>query len=197
MSTSTALSPLEARSLAVHRELGALAPFIGPARVPDGPTLIPSMDGTDWVVLALADDPHFRAGGLGMPDDVRDHVATIAAAGVTFDALYLGHELPLGTVEAVGAEQLKDPKRLATLVGPPKTDTRAAAAADTTAAAFAAVWKGLRRGAVGAALGIAAAGIAAGSAFEGLDPVLLGAVTATGRAEAGELASWWLLARWI
>lgn len=55
---------------------------------------------TDWVLMNLTQDPLFQAQGqkLYAPAQVRQDLHNLTAAGLVFDAIFIAHEIPSGSV---------------------------------------------------------------------------------------------------
>lgn len=182
--------PLTARTLELQATAGPLVTFLAPVRIPDGPVLIEGLGATDWVVLDTRLDTHLARRSLGIPRGPRRHLERIAASGASFDALFIGHELPAGTVSRAKADGKADD--LETLLGASPVDRGAAKGVTVLRAAL----DSLKATAVVVGKGATAAAAVAGGVLDGLDPVVLGAVTADGKAKPGDRAALFYLAHW-
>lgn len=195
MATIKKRSDLETRAIEIHRRAGALVDFVGVVRLPRDPVLIDGHGGTDWLVLDSRIDPTVAKAQLGIPAGARRQLARIAATGVDFDAFFIGHELPPGTAKQlaeIAPDGPTDLRAVGGLLEAKARDRRAeklVAATNKTVAAA----SGVARRAGRAAAGVASA---LGSALDGLDPVIFGAVTADGQARPGDLAAWFHLVHW-
>lgn len=58
-------------------------------------------DGCDWVMMSLREDPLYYASGrkLVTPKPVHDELRRIVRAGINFDAMFIAHEVPAGSVK--------------------------------------------------------------------------------------------------
>ncbi len=186
--------PLTARALQVQATAGPLVTFLAPVRIPHGPVLVDGRGGTDWIVLDTRLDTHLAERSLAIPREPRRHLERIAASGAQFDALFIGHELPAGSVAKATADGKSED--IGHLLGDPPVDRHAAKAARAVRASL----DGLKSAAavVGKGAGMAALGVAAmsGGLLGGLDPVVLGAVTADGKADPGTRAVLFHLVHW-
>lgn len=98
---SRADSPLSRRAVEVAEGAGGLAEFVAPVPFPAAPVAVDGKGRSDWLILDARDDPHLAHGQLSIPPAPRRHLQRVAATGVQFDALLIGHELPPGTVAKV------------------------------------------------------------------------------------------------
>ncbi len=219
-------SALERRATAVMARSGGLVTPVGVIPVPDGPiglrvggpvaahvspdrstarpTAKPGLAGraplradgkrTEWVVTAAETDPQLRQQQFVMPDHVVAKLERLVELGVEFDRLFVAHELPDGSLKA--DVQTIDPTELAALIPetPPSERTRRALRIATSAARVS--LGGVVAPVVAAGLAPVAAAAALGAATAGLDPALLGVVSASGRARTGELSVWFLIEAW-
>jgi hypothetical protein len=164
----------------------------------------------DWVVAAAADDPLVRRGELAIPKVELRALRRMLDAGLDCQAIYLAHEIPKGrlslpshaheAVPAVGhwiapgvgelvVDRVPEPRRTATIarhVGD-AAGTLLALLARVRPIGHAARWTASE--VAGAGLGSAAA------ALRGLDPVVFGAWTDSGRTEPGIPAAFFELVR--
>lgn len=124
--------------------------------------------GCDWALMNLTNDPLFYSNGdrLIIPSDAAEDIKTILKAGINFDAMFIAHEIPIGSVkpgESVPLELIAPP--------PPPQVKQRLEKLDTSAGTF---WQG-----VGSAIGsIFSIGAVTASAFvlplAIVDPVLFG-----------------------
>ena len=180
----SAPTEIVARLNDLERRAGHLLRPIGVAPLPFGPVLLPGGQGApfDWVMMRLLDDPLFQAGELQVPVDARRQLRRVERAGVVFDDLLIGHEVP---PKSFGAKI--DPARLL------ETLRTTPAPTPDVPAGVRALKLGLR---ASKALGSAAAMAVAAPLGALADPVLLGAITATGNTEPGTPAALFLITRW-
>lgn len=187
-----AKSGLECRVVDLARRAGPLVRPMGLVRIPAGPVGLRISSG-DWVVAPAEDDPHLQSRQFVMPQEVIERLEALESAKVLFDRLYVAHEVPAATLRhsSKGAVTL-DQKALGEVIPAPsphpKTLSTLGVCTRITEATALALLLPL------AALAMAPAAAAGAAAV--LDPALLGAVTASGRAEPGELAAWFLVAAW-
>jgi hypothetical protein len=182
--------------------------FVGCAPHSVAPIMLPAARG---VVLPLALDPHFCSQALGMPWSVRSHVARLARSDLRFDTFYIFHELSQASLTVAIARKDLRVADLSQLLGPPKVDPVAQFLADGTerVARVAAVTLGVAIAVpvvavtAIAALTVALAAIPAMAVTAlavapaaGLDPVLLGAVSADGSLDVGTPAAFFHIASW-
>lgn len=187
----TTTDPLTSRALQVQAAAGPLVTFLAPVRVPGGPVLVDGRGKTDWIVLDTRLDTHLAQRRLAIPRGPRRHLEKIADSGARFDALLIGHELPAGTVAKARIDGKSDD--IDSLLGDPPVDR---AAVKAVAAVRAAV-DGLKATAVLLGKGTAAAASGIASVADGvLDPVVLGVVTADGKATPGDRAALFHLVHW-
>jgi hypothetical protein len=139
-------------------------------------------------VLDTRLDTHLAQRSLAIPSEPRRHLEKIAASGARFDAFFIGHELPAGTVAK--ARAIGNSDDVGSLLGDPPVDRNAARAASAVRAAL----EGIKATAV--LLGKTTAAGMAALADGALDPVVLGAVTADGKAAPGDLAALFHLVHW-
>ena len=146
---------------------------------------------SDWALFNLCDDPLFHdRDGFPVPSSVLQTLRRIENAGVDFDALFVAHEVKSGAIREGEAPRLES-----LLPPPPGSMTRLS---DQLGKVSDALWAVATAPlALGATLGAASAIAVAGAGLMTLDPILFGAVVATGRSVApGEMAGWFYLARW-
>jgi len=146
----------------------------------------------DWVLMNLGEDPLFQdRDGFPVPERVLDELRRVRRSGVDFDALYVAHEVHLGTIREgarLTAEMLMPP--------PPRTVQQLS---DRLGAAGRIAWAiaTLPIVATGVVGGLIAAGTAATVSIVGLDPILLGVVVGLNRPVVpGEPAAWFYLDHW-
>lgn len=176
-------SVLESRAIDVmQRGAGRVSP-LGVSVVPSGPVGL-HVGPSEWLVLAAEDDPQLRDAKLALPDAVAAHLEALTRSKVSFDRLFVAHELPAGTLDRAAKTKL-GPGDLDRIVPPPTPHPRTLA----TLAACSRVAE-----LAGAALTLPVK--AAGAALAALDPALIGVVTASGHADPAELGVWFLLAAW-
>lgn len=176
-------SRLEVRAVDVATCGGNLIRPLGVAEIPAGPVSLRSAAG-EWLIVGAEHDPHLKAGRLVMPDAVVAHLEAIARSKIKFDRLFVAHELPSGALKE-GDHAKFGPAELDRVIPAPAPDPR-------TLATLASC---LRIAQMAASLCAVPVTAAAGLA-DRLDPALMGVVTAMGRADAGDLAVWFLLAAW-
>jgi hypothetical protein len=189
--------------------------LIGEAPLALAPILLPSPRA---VVTPAAHDPHFKEGALGMPWSVRRRIRRLARSGLEFDTFYLLHEIRSEAYTVA----LRRPDLLVSdlgrVVGQPKSDPVAQYLVNATsatvrygggAAAVAIVVPLVAVAAVAAAASAVAVAVSAAPVVAvgalctaaavpaiGLDPVLIGAVTAEGDLRVGEPAAFFRIASW-
>jgi hypothetical protein len=193
---------------------GQLVDPIGLVTLPSEPVLLDRNGQPDWVIVDLEDDPQFKAGAMGIPRDVQQHLAAVAATGVSFDKLYVAHELAPWTVrhrrpgvpaaalipaapEDPVAQRLHDGlsragRRVGAIVATLAAVAGAVVAVVVGVSAIVAILAAIAAAGVGLLVAAAVVGVAAAS----LDPVLLGAVIASGKASPGETALLVRIAHW-
>ncbi len=187
----TVKDPLTSRALQVQAVAGPLVTFLGAVQVPSGPVLLDGRGDTDWIVLDTRLDTHLAQRQLAIPRGPRRHLEKIVDSGAQFDALFIGHELPAGTV----AKSAVDGKGndIDSLLGDPPVDRSAAKAVTAIRTTI----DGLKATAVLLGKATAAAAVVAAGALDGaLDPVVLGVVTADGKAMPGDRAALFHLVHW-
>jgi hypothetical protein len=145
----------------------------------------------DWVLANLPDDPLFHdRDGFPVPKQVLKDLRAVQKSGVDFDALYVAHQVPRGTVyegERLRAEMLMPPpsramQRLSGYLGVIGRVLWALASLPIIAC-----------GAIGRLLLVTTAV----EAVAGLDPVVLGVVVGPERpVVSGEPAAWFYLTHW-
>lgn len=159
-----------------------------------------------WVVVPVGRDPTLHRGRLPVPADQRRRLYALAQAGCDFPVVYAAHEVDPSKVAQVpllqGAGTIGD-GAAAHLVGAAPPPARAAAQSrhlgDITAKVGRAARSVLSIAGAASLLPVLAAGaVAAGlaGAAGGLDPVLFGVVTASGRAAPGQIGAWVIIAQW-
>jgi len=153
--------------------------------------LIDGQGRTDWIVLDTRLDTHLAQRRLAIPREPRRHLEKIADSGAQFDALFIGHELPAGTVATARVDGKSDD--IDSLLGTPPVDRAAAKAVTAVRTAV----DGLKATAVLLGKGAATAAAGVASVADGvLDPVVLGVVTADGKATPGDRAALFHLVHW-
>jgi hypothetical protein len=158
---------------------------MGLGRISDVPQVV-TRDGQDWVVLPADRDPLYTQGKLAAPKAARIRVDALLNAGLHFDYLAIGHEVPAGSFQWV-----KTPYQLEELLAPPMP--RSLTVLATIAGGFiygisSVVSFFTRR--------FAFSPEAMPSLAPHRDPILFGAVVATPPAQIGDAALFFLLARW-
>lgn len=159
-----------------------------------------------WVVMPVGRDPTLRRGRLPVPIEQRRRLEDLVEAACHFPVIYSAHEIdPSKTAAepvARGARTIDD-GRAGQLVGaaPPTAQAvaRSRQLGDMTEKLGRAARKVLTVAGAAAVLPVAAAGalaVGAAGAVGGLDPVLFGVVTASGRAVPGEIGAWMIIAQW-
>lgn len=154
---------------------------------------------TDWVSYSAESDPQVLSRRLAIPDDARRRLQRIVKTGATFDRLFILHELAPGTLRGLERTGSLTPAAVGRLL-PTTTDPRVPRLAGDAAAAFKALGTAAAVG-VGAAIAAplalgAVLGAGALTVSGGLDPAVLGVVTASDQGRQGELCSVWMLAAW-
>jgi len=187
--------PLVLRSRKVDELVGRSATLLGFGYVPGE---FAALDGrgaadTDWVVYSAETDPQVLSRRLAITDEARRRLQGIFMTGARFDRILICHELPPGTLRRLKRTGRLTPETVARLL-PTTTDRRVPRLAGDAAAA-------LRALGVGAAIGVGAAvaaplAIGALAISGGLDPAVIGIVTASGKGCEGELGAVWMLASW-
>jgi len=154
---------------------------------------------TDWVAFSAETDPQVLSRRLAIPDGARRRLQRIVKTGASFDRIFILHELAPGTLRGLERTGHLTPATVGRLL-PTTTDRRVPRLAGDAAAAFNALGTAAAVGvgaaiaaplALGAVLGAGALAISGG-----LDPAVLGVVTASGQGREGELGSVWMLASW-
>ena len=121
---------------------------------------------TDWVMMNLTQDPLFQAQGqkLYAPAQARQDLMNLVAAGLVFDAIFIAHEIPPGSVLP------DDQVPLAALMPPlPHQTAQNLAFLDRSQQGF---WHGIAKG---TALALALPVLAAGALAVAAGAVVLGA----------------------
>lgn len=197
---------LSARVLELRQQGSDLIRPMGLAPIPRGPVLRRFDDGAEWAVLDVALDPHLEEKRMAMPRSAQRHLARVHRRGISFDRLYVAHELPAGSVATIAKQGSLDMDALVKAIGEPTSDPRVEVLADRTAAVAAGVGTGAI--AIGVVCGLAIAAVAlaplvAGAALlgavgaaGGLDPAIIGVISPSGRAEPGELGVFFHVVSW-
>lgn len=147
---------------------------------------------SDWLVFSMEQDPIFRSGQFPVPRGVLKHLKSVDRSGAHFDSLYVAHEIPKGV-----AKRGNEAEVLRVIAPPPSPDiaqlsaTLGRVSLGTLLAAFPASAM-----AHAAKTGLALAAVVAAAPLFLLDPIILGAVTATGSSEPGDPAFFFILAAW-
>ena len=143
----------------------------------------------DWVLLNSREDPLMQdPDGFPVPAHVLAQLQRIQQANLHFDAIYVAHEVPHGTINPHGP---LDPKQL--LPPPPRAVHRLSAQLGNISQSLWTVAT-LPLVAIGRALSTAAA---FSSVAVGLDPILLGVIVGEHRSlHDSEPAAWFYLAHW-
>jgi hypothetical protein len=159
-------------------------------------------DDTDWVIGPVGVDEV-----PVIPREQLQAFTRLEAAGATFPAIYVAHEINKGNFPGspeapTGTMATVDPDHAAYLVGRPPLPADSLKLADRLDARAAQVFRAMRQ--VGIVAGTAAAAIAAAplrlvgsavGALANLDPVVFGVIPAVSP-RVGEPAAWYVLARW-
>ena len=199
---SRPMSPLTTRALEIADTTDGLAEFVAAVPYPSGPVPVDAKGATDWIIVDAALDPHLAAGTLSMPRHAQRRLERIAATGVRFDALLIGHELAPNTISHLSFEEREAlltrhggstktdatselQQQVSRLVGPPPPDRAATKAVE--------IGQALVRWVSG---GMAATANTVGALLDGLDPVVFGVAAAKGDPEPGELVALFYLAHW-
>lgn len=163
---------------------------------------------SDWVVNPIAIDPPYKSSGkvLYVPPSVRENVGRTLTAGVNFDAVYIAHEIPAGSVQP---GQPVPPE----LIMPPPPPSTARYLSDLEAASEA-YWQGIRKllalpvrvtaGLGGAATGAASAAVRGAAAIGAaaltaltLDPIIFGLyLDKAWKYNDQYIALWWYITHW-
>jgi len=153
--------------------------------------------GTDWAFMNLADDPSYYANGeqLIMPQRVINEINRMLAVSIDFDAVYIAHETPQGSIQPGQPIPLE-----AVMPPPPASLARRLQMADQVADTF---WKvvGTSIVGLGAAAALVAGGVAAAplalSSLASLDPILFGVLLDKNHRVGGEhIGLWYYLTHW-
>jgi hypothetical protein len=153
---------------------------------------------SDWAIMNLADDPFFRDHGqwLYAPQHVVNDIQRFDWLGMSFDAIFIAHELPKGSVipgKPVPFDLIAPP--------PPAAVQRRLSFLERNALAF---WQSVARlagvvakaGAV-ATVGVAAAATLAVTAPVGLDPILFGVhFDESWQVNGRPIGLWYYLTHW-
>jgi hypothetical protein len=162
-------------------------------------------DGVPWLVGPAQSDPFVAQGKLPIPAVAHRKLKGLRRSKVDFDAIYIAHELDRARVERVlgcvptGSRVVRTSVAVELVDAPP----------EPAAAVRAAEGLGKIAGGVNVAIvasvplvvGVAAAPAlgavaVAGALSTGLDPMIIGVVTADGSTEAGTPGAWFVLAHW-
>ncbi|HEU5101919.1 MAG TPA: hypothetical protein VFU22_23015 [Roseiflexaceae bacterium] len=177
--------------LATSRQNGLPIRYLGTMPLFDGHRVY-SGDRRDWVLMPIQADPlHDDRDGFPIPKRVLKDLRMIRRSEIDFDALYIAHEVPMGTVRedrAIPRGLLTPPapramQRLSGYLG--LTSSALWMLATLPIAASAAIGGVLNRGALN--LGVTV----------GLDPILLGVLVGHNRpVRSQEPAAWFYLGHW-
>ncbi len=168
---------------------------------------------SEWVITPASLDPLVRSGGLPVPHEQLRWLEAVEAAGVTFDDIYLAHEVPSGTVFAAEPFRATTAQTLPAGRARPTVEVldaaRAEAAIGTAPPPSAAIHRAQRLGKQAETVlrGLATAARISGTALAalataplslaaGLDPIVLGVVSPDGTTQPGTPAAWFLVAAW-
>lgn len=161
----------------------------------------------NWVVMPVNIDPTLYRGRLPVPTIERERLVSLADAGCHFPAIYSAHEVRPDADPAGGAGTSRSISRhtAADLVGPLPPSAHAVDRGQRLGALTARIGRCTARtlpylGALAALPLLAALAplslLAAAGPGAGLDPVIFGVVSESGRIQPGEMAAWVLLAQW-
>ena len=168
----------------------------------------------DWVVFEAHDDPLYAKGQLAAPRWVKRRLRKIAKGPIGFERGYVAHEVPAGSAAIIAPNGRVDIRTAEELIGGPTIHHRVEALAEgiavasyvTAAVAGAVIVAGVALAlaplvlltALPATAGgaVAVASVVSVGAVSGLDPAIIGAVSASGQARPGELAAFFRLAHW-
>jgi hypothetical protein len=145
---------------------------------------------SDWAIMNLADDPFFRENGrlLYAPRRVIRDIERFDNLGLTFDAVFIAHELPKGSVrpgEPVPFNLLAPP--------PPANIERRLALLEKSSLS---VWNWIVR-LVGATAKVSAAAAVGVTAAAARDPILFGVhVDMTWHVDRQPIGMWYYLTHW-
>lgn len=196
------------RTMALARKHDLTVAFMGYAPTFNG-VHIHRAAHTDWAVMPVAKDPLYQSWGrsLYVPPAVLEDMERVWDAGINFDAVFIAHEIPAGSVEA------GEPIPLELIQPPPPPST--ARYLNQLEAVSKAYWQAMPRLltmpvvaplvlgglALGAAVAVAVGGaVALGAAAitaTAYDPILFGLYVDKSRQVNGQsLALWYYLTHW-
>ena len=174
--------------------------YMGITPVFDDPRLYSGRE-SDWVMMNLAEDPLFLDDGPGlvMPAPVIADINRVLEAGVDFDALFIAHEIPRGSLQSGEAVPLD-------LVAPPPP-AGVSERLNRLNRVIENVWDGARttagftaKATAATAAGVAVAGIAVARgalALTALDPILFGVFLDRKHTVRGQpLGLWYYVSHW-
>lgn len=187
----TAVAAYRQRLSAIQQQIHSAVPDLASRIRPciDRSQLRLASDDRVWLLSPLRCDPLTRPGGrYVLPPSAVADLRRIAAAGIEFHTMVVGHEIDLNGPARQLIPQLRDgpksclPDLARALVGPVPADPRAAQLARCMGRAITAVTRPVP------ALAREAAGR--------LDPVIFGLIGADGRLEPGWPALWVACTKW-
>lgn len=183
-------SKLETRVLLITERAGDLIRPIGVTPIPDGPVPVHTKSG-EWILVAAEHDPHIERGTFVVPAPVLERLEQLETKNVSFDRLFVAHEVPTGTLGTISKKTIRK-HDLTRLVPAGSPDPKTATTLSTCTNIVEGIAKVLM--APFAAVGALPAAVAAG--VSSLDPALFGVLTTSGKGSSGELAAWFLIASW-
>lgn len=175
-----------ARIAELRAKAGELVRPLGVAEPPSTPQVLPQPSDApyDWLVLRLSEDPAYQAGELAIPSPQRRVLRELDRRGVVFDELFIAHEIakagPRGSRKLGAGEVSK-------LLSPPFADAPCAPALKALSA--------LTEGFIAGGKILGAASISPLLLAAVADPVLIGAIAASGRS-ARPVAAFFEVVRW-
>jgi hypothetical protein len=198
------LAALERRSpemVAIARDAGVEIECLGPHPLFGG-SRVYSGNETNWIM-----GPANKPDDAIIPKRELKALRSLTAAGLRFPFVYIAHESDKEEVAAIleasaGSPVSVDEETAVDLVGPVPLPAEAVATSNQLARRTTQVFTGIKRGAAltGAAVAtvVASPVVLVGGALAGLaslDPIVLGAIPVT-TARDGDMAVWFVLARW-
>jgi hypothetical protein len=169
--------------------------YLGTMPLFDGPRVYPGQE-TDWGLVRLKEDPLYKSrDGYPMPTQVVERLSDIHDSGISFDTIYVAHEVERGAL--VEGRPINP---LAVIPpAPPSVQRRSRKLGRIAELFFKVAAAPLMAWSV-ASMAVAAAGVAAGAAAIALpllDPIIFGVVVRPGsEPRAGEIGCWFYLAHW-
>jgi hypothetical protein len=135
---------------------------------------------TDWIILPSGDDPLVKLNSLHAPRRAKRVLTKLADSKAPVAALYIAHEVPTGAAARLKTRRVEDELR----TDPAEKNRLLAERLESVGHAV----TGL----------LAPPFLALGAlANAGLDPAVFAAITASGTAQLGELAAFFLIVSWV